>query len=197
VEEGKGKVGELSGLRVGLVLVFFALSGLGMLASAGGPFQLGFTLAIICSAALLIRSLSAGNDGTFLWAWVIQVTLWLGVYPYLDPSANLLVVLALASASLVLLDVVHMMGLVYPMAVWKAAMTAEESGQIWRLLSTHLVRSSMLGLATFLSSVVILVFVFPLSLYTSPLLGTSVFAATALVLASLVVVERRGGPGRA
>jgi hypothetical protein len=191
MEEGKGKVGELTGLRIGLVLVFFVLSGLGVIASAGGPFLLGFTLAIAFSVALLIRSLAAGDDRTFLWAWIVQVALWLVIYPYVDPAANLLGVMAMASGSLVLLDVVHMVGLVYPMATWKAATTAEESRQIWLLLSRHVVRSASLGLATFLASVVVLVFVFPLSLYTSPLLGASVYAAGALVLASLVVVERR------
>ncbi len=193
MEKETGKVGRLVVARAGLVAIYFAVTAGGLLLSWGGPFTQVLALLAVCSAFLLLYSLASGDDGYFLWAWVTQGVIWAGLYPVLDPNANLLTVVAFASASLGLIDAAHTLGLVYPMSLWGSPMAASESSQVWSLLSSHFVKDAVIGTATFLISIGSLVLVFPVSLVTGLLFRTSVFAAVALVLVSLVVAGRQNG----
>ncbi len=189
--EGRGKVAQLAGLRVALVAAFFVMGGLGAL-SMPVLYLPGALLVMAGATGLLVYGVMQGNDGDVLAGWAVQVGLWWGSFTLLDPEPNVLGLLALTSASIVLLDSVHMVGLAYPMSQWRETMTAEQTEAVWGLLSSHIVRVIALGAATFLSSVVLLALAFQLTPRPSSLLGSPLFAAVAIVVAFLVVTISRG-----
>jgi len=193
LEKETGKVGRLTAARAGLVVFFFGMTAGGLLLVGPGPSQLDLGLLAAASGVLMLYSLASGDDGCFIWAWAVQGFVWAGAYPVLDPSASLLMVIAFASAAVASVDAAHLLGLVYPMALFGTPVAESESAQAWRLVSAHLAKDLAIGTATFLATFGTLAFVLPLSMVTGPLLRTSVFAALALVMAWLLVIDRRKG----
>jgi hypothetical protein len=192
MEKGRGKVAQLTGLRVALVGAFFAMGAVGILLLEG-PLRPAAILVMAGAAGLLVYGVAKGNDGDVLAGWVVQVALWWVTYTFLEPAANLLNILALTSGSLAVLDVVHMVGLVYPMSKWRSTMTAGQTEEIWGLLSGHISHVAALSVATFVVSVAVLGFVFQLTPIPSQFFGPAIFAAAAIVISFLAVSVRRRG----